>query len=89
LVELTMADESRDPTPGFDNLPPAEQIVALRALAEATLGKAYVDRMWSRMEPLIRNRIGHGEPLEPRMVGDADDPKNNYWKGVWQVYHAE
>ena len=84
-----MAESLQNSTPGLDDLPPTEQIAALRALAEATLGQAYVDRMWSRMEPLIRNRIGHGEPLEPTMLGDADDPKNNYWKGVWQLYHAE
>jgi hypothetical protein len=53
------------------------------------MGKEYVDRLWSQLEPVIRNRIGHGEPLEPTIVGDADDPKNNYWKGVWQVYRAE
>jgi hypothetical protein len=53
------------------------------------MGKEYVDRLWSQLEPVIRNRIGHGDPLEPAIVGDADDPKNNYWKGVWQVYRAE
>jgi hypothetical protein len=68
---------------------PRHQVALFRELASRMMGKEYVDRLWSELEPVIRNRIGHGEPLEPNIVGDADDPKNNYWKGVWQVYHAE
>lgn len=65
------------------------QAVLFRELASRMAGAEYVDRMWRQLEPVFRNKIGHGEPLQPTIVGDADDPKNNYWKGVWQVYRAE
>lgn len=73
----------------LEQLTGEEQLRLLKALAERTLGASFVEQQWNLLEPLIRNRIGHGEPLTPRMPGDATEPKDNYWKGVWQVYHAE
>lgn len=68
---------------------PRHQVALFREFAARTTGLEYVDRLWKQLEPLLRNKIGHGEPLEPSIVGDAEDPKKNYWKGVWQVYRAE
>lgn len=68
---------------------PQHQIALFREMASRIMGAENVDRYWSQLEPLIRNRIGHGEPLQPQLVGNADDAENNYWKGVWQVYRAE
>lgn len=73
----------------IERMTPAGRRDAMRKLLESTFGERDVERLWQQLEPLIRNRIGHGEPLTPKMPGDADDPKDNYWKGVWQVYHAE
>lgn len=68
---------------------PRHQLALFRELASRTFGSEYVDRLWSQLEPVIRDKIGHGGPSDPKIVGDAADPKDNYWKGVWQIYHAE
>lgn len=68
---------------------PRHQAALFRELASRTFGPEYVDRLWSQLEPVMRDKIGHGGQRDPKIVGDAADPKDNYWKGVWQVYHAE
>ena len=37
--------------------------------------------LYDRLAPVVRDCSGHGQ--------DYDDPRENYWGGVWQIYRAE
>lgn len=65
----------------FDKLPDAEKVEYLVNLAGTMFGQERVRMLYDRLAPVIRDCAGHG--------ADYDDPRENYWGGVWQIYRAE
>lgn len=72
----------------FDALPDREQLAVVLELAGSMMGRETVKQNLAQMLPLLRDLVGHGAP-EPKIAGDAPDPKDNFWGGVWQVYDLE
>jgi hypothetical protein len=65
----------------FDRLPDEEKMKYLLTIGASMFGEQTVRMLYDRLAPVIRDCNGHGQ--------DYDDPKDNYWGGVWQVYRAE
>jgi hypothetical protein len=69
----------------FDQLPPELQLAFTLGMASKIFGRQLVQQIYQNMKPLFADMFGHGHAIK-RAVGDADDPKDNYWGGVWQIY---
>ena len=65
----------------FDRLPNEEKVKCLLDLASGFFGHERVRTLYDRLAPVVRDCSGHGQ--------DCDDPRENYWGGVWQIYRAE
>jgi hypothetical protein len=70
----------RKPDP-FDHLPEPQQLELMRLACHAVFGPAKGDEFWKGIEPSLL--------FKERQFGDARDPKENFWKGVWRIYEAE
>lgn len=66
---------------GFDRLPDEEKLKCLLGFAADIFGQERVRTLYDRLAPVVRDAAGHGR--------DDDDPRENYWGGVWQIYRAE
>lgn len=73
----------------FDKLPPKVQLAYMLGTASRMFGRPMVQKLYDNMRPLVDNAFGHGKPLDPRVPGETDDPRDNYWQGVWRIYQAE
>ncbi len=65
----------------FDKLTGDEKLEFLLGVAGDMLGHDRVRQFRERYEPIVRDNVGHGQ--------DYEDPRENYWGGVWQVYRAK
>ncbi len=65
----------------FDRLPDEQKIEAVLDLASSLFGRERVRKLYDRLAPVVKDGVGHGQ--------DYEDPRDNYWGGVWQVYRAE
>jgi hypothetical protein len=65
----------------FDRLPNEEKLKCLLGVASSIFGQERVRMLYDRLAPVVRDCSGHGQ--------DYDDPRENYWGGVWQIYRAE
>ena len=65
----------------FDSLPDEEKLKCLVGLAVGIFGPERVRALYDQLAPVVRDAVGHGV--------DYEDPRENYWGGVWQVYRAE
>ncbi len=65
----------------FDRLSEEQKIACLLETASGLFGRARVQKLYDRLAPVVRDCSGHGEI--------PDDPRENYWGGVWQIYRAE
>jgi hypothetical protein len=73
----------------FEELPRELQLAYLLGLASEFLGRETVERMYRNTRPLIEDMVAHGPDTRARLPGDARDPAENYWGGVWQIHQAE
>jgi len=62
-------------------LSPDERRDLMRHTVMGVLGPVMGERVWKQMEPALLDRR--------RQPGDAADPAENHWKGVWRIYEAE
>ncbi|HWQ52508.1 MAG TPA: hypothetical protein VN442_02410 [Bryobacteraceae bacterium] len=65
----------------FDRLPNEEKLKCLLGVAADIFGEQRVRMLYDRLAPVVRDCSGHGQ--------DYEDPRDNYWGGVWQIYRAE
>ncbi len=65
----------------FDLLPDDKKLECLLGYGAALFGRERVTKLYERLAPVVRDCCGHGV--------DYEDPAENYWGGVWQVYRAE
>jgi hypothetical protein len=65
----------------FERLTGEEKLECLLGMAGSILGEKRVRTLYERLAPVVRDCSGHGQ--------DYDDPRENWWGGVWQVYRAE
>lgn len=65
----------------FDRLPDEEKLRCLLGFAASIFGEEHVRTLYDSLAPLVRDCSGHGR--------DYEDPGENYWGGVWQIYRAE
>lgn len=65
----------------FDRLSDEKKLECLLGYAATLFGHERVRMLYDRLAPVVRDCTGHGI--------DYDDPRENYWRGVWQVYRAE
>jgi hypothetical protein len=65
----------------FDRLSGEKKLECLLGYASTLFGQERVRTLYDRLAPVVRDCAGHGI--------DCDDPRDNYWAGVWQVYRAE
>lgn len=73
----------------FEKLSPKAQLAYTLGVASRIFGKDLVQQHYKKIKPLVRNLFGHGEPIDRKVPGDAQDPQNNYWRGQWQIYKAD
>ena len=62
-------------------LPQEQRNALLRDTCIAVFGDRKGAQIWKRLAPTIT--------FKGRQVGDAIDPKDNFWNGVWRIYEAE
>jgi len=65
----------------FDRLPNEEKLKCVLGFAGSIFGQERVRMLHDRLAPVIRDCCAHGQQY--------DDPSENYWGGVWQIYRAE
>lgn len=65
----------------FERLSDEEKIACVLGYAAAFFGRERVQALYEAMAPLVKDHAGHGP--------DYDDPRENYWGGVWRIYKAE
>jgi hypothetical protein len=65
----------------FDRLSNDEKTECLLGIASGIFGQNRIHKLHDRLAPVVRDCSGHGEIPE--------DPRDNYWGGVWQIYRAE
>lgn len=71
----------------FGDLPKDLQVAYLLGLAVQMFGESQVRQMYDAFKPLIDDVVGQGR--RPRTAGEAEDPADNYWGGVWQIYDTD
>jgi len=64
----------------FDELPPRSKLAFALGVGSRLLGRDKLARYVSQIAPLVHDRVGHAS---------VASPEQNYWAGIWQVYHAE
>lgn len=62
------------------------QLAYLLGLCVRSFGHDTTARFYRRLRPVVEDQIGHGRALAP---GDAPDPADNFWGGVWRIHRAE
>ncbi|MFO0759234.1 MAG: hypothetical protein U0359_22270 [Byssovorax sp.] len=65
----------------FDTLPEPERHQVMRFACQLVFGADKGKALWKSMEPALL--------FKARQLGDAPDPKDNFWKGAWRIYEAE
>ncbi len=65
----------------FNRLPNEKKLECLLGYAATLFGQQTVRMLYDSLAPVVRDSFGHGQ--------DYDDPRENCWAGVWQVYRAE
>ncbi len=65
----------------FDRLSNDEKLECLLEIAGGMFGQERVQMLYERLAPVVRDACGHGQHCE--------DPRDNAWGGVWQIYRAE
>ena len=74
----------------FDELPPKLRLAFMLGTMARVLGRETVEKYYELLKPVIDDAFGHGDfgGSQPQ-PGDADDPADNYWGGVWQIHRAD
>lgn len=72
---------SRPKDQDFARLEPKVRAELLRALAVELLGPEKGALVAEQLEPGVRSRA--------RQLGDAKDPEQNHWKGVWRIHELD
>ena len=62
-------------------LPPDERAALIRRTVTAIMGPTMGEQIWKQMEPVLQSKA--------RQPGDAPEPEQNHWKGVWRIYEAD
>lgn len=62
------------------------QLAYLLGVCVRTFGHDTTARFYARLRPLVEDKVGHGHALAP---GDAPDPAENFWGGVWRIHRAD
>jgi len=65
----------------FDALPDEEKLRCLLGFAASVFGERMVQSLYDRLAPVVRDCAGNGQ--------EYDDPSQNWWGGVWQIYRAD
>jgi hypothetical protein len=69
------------PTDLFDVMNDEERTSMMRELVTGILGPKQGDALWKQMAPALTEKR--------RQPGDALDPAENFWGGVWRIHQAE
>ena len=70
----------------FDKLSPKLKLAYLLGTASRMFGRKKTAQIYRSTKPIVDDMFGHGKRRAP---GEADDPSENYWHGVWRIYDAE
>ena len=73
----------------FDLLPRNEQYAYAVGMAARLFGRERVAKMIEQVKPLVQDQMGQAQGAEKHLAGDAADPKDNYWGGVWRIYDVD
>ena len=52
-------------------------------------GRETVSKLVEKVRPLVDDQFGQADGAEKSLAGDAADPKDNFWGGVWRIYDAD
>jgi hypothetical protein len=74
---MTMAND----TDILAQMPDDVRREAMRDLVYGLFGKGNGGRIWQQMDAALTSKA--------RQLGDAPEPEDNYWQGVWQIYEIE
>lgn len=58
-----------------------ERRTAMRQLVMGLFGEGNGARIWQQMDAALGSQA--------RQLGDAPEPEDNYWHGVWRIYEIE
>jgi hypothetical protein len=73
----------------FDRLSPRLKAAYLLGVASRLFGRAQVQQLYDNLKPLVDDMFAHGQAGAKRIPGEAGDPADDYWGGVWKVYRAD
>lgn len=73
----------------FDRLPPKLQLAFGLGTLARMLGRETVERHYRMIRPVVDDAFAHGAARAATPPGDAEDPSQNYWGGVWQIHRAD
>ena len=75
----------------FDKLSPKLKLAFMLGTAAKLFGRETVEKYYRLLAPPIEDAFSHGPSMrgESAHPGDAADPRQNYWGGVWQIHRAD
>lgn len=71
---------AKDPDP-LAKMSSHERALALARLCDNVFGEHHGKRIFDKLASALA--------FKARQIGDAKEPQDNYWKGIWRIYELK